>query len=460
MSRRLEWLFEDDDDAMATPSSGQRTRGGLVDGRYELVERLGAGAMGVVYLAEDIWLDRRVAIKVLAPSFAASAASTEQLRQEARALAKVRHENIVQVYALGPHGGSLYIAMEHVAGESLDSVIARHTSDGTRMELARAIEIVSAIARGLTVLHASGLVHRDVKPSNILLEAESGRPVLVDLGLAVAAKCDQAAPGGTPCYMAPEQVKDDTGSIGPASDLYALACTAFELLTGRPPFDADTCGDILLAHVRKEPPRVSTTRASLAPLDAVFRRALAKSPSDRPPTCDAFAAELALAAERIGKRSVTPITIAPPKAPERAKPLRVVILEADEALRRQIVRLVDRTMRATGDDVEIEHVMSASELGSACVREPPHVVIIDEHTTNGATPALVRALGERIKVVDGSLDGAPEVLVLRTSFDGPKSSPSEPSRVVELPKPLNAQVLASVLSKMTARIVERRRRAL
>src|SRR5207253_1988947 len=122
LSRRLEWLFEADDDDSSMPMSGDRPRGGLVDGRYELVERLGAGAMGVVYRADDIWLGRRVAIKVIAPNRAAVPANAELLRQEARALAKVRHENVVQVYALGPHAGSFYIAMEHIAGPDLESI--------------------------------------------------------------------------------------------------------------------------------------------------------------------------------------------------------------------------------------------------------------------------------------------------------------------------------------------------
>lgn len=449
LSRRLEWLFEGDDDA-ATPLSGDRPRGALVDGRYELVERLGAGAMGVVYRADDVWLGRRVAVKVIAPGRAASDVDADLLKQEARALAKVRHENIVQVYALGPHAGSFYIAMEYVAGQDLEELIEQHVANGTRMDLPRALEIIGAIGLGLQALHERGLVHRDVKPSNIVLEGGTGRPVLVDFGLAAAIR-ERAMSGGTPCYMAPEQATDDHAAVGPRTDLYALACTAYELFTGRLPFDGDGTG-VLLAHLRREPPRLSTTRASLAPFDAVFRRALAKSPDDRQRSCGAFVAELRAAAERIGKRSVTPLTLAPAPDAPREKPLRVVVLEADDALRRQIVRVVDRTLRATGDDVEIEHVLSAAELGTACMREAPDLVVLDEETTNGATAGLVRALGERV----GGDDGAPEVLVLRRSFGAPSSNRAV-LRAVELPKPLNAHVLASVLSKMAARIVERRR---
>lgn len=445
LSRRLEWLFEDDD--AATPTSGPRPRGGLVDGRYELLERLGAGAMGIVYLADDIWLGRRVAIKVLKPADEADPSRAELLRQEARALAKVRDENIVQVYALGPHGGSFYIAMEYVAGGSVESLIAR----GLRTDIGEAIAIIEAIGSGLGALHARGLVHRDVKPSNILLEEGTGRPVLVDFGLAAALR-ERSIAGGTPAYVAPEQAMDDRAAIGPATDLYSLACTAFELLTGRTPFDAPDKMAMLLAHLRKEPPPVSSARSSLAPFDAAFRRALAKSPSDRQPSCPHFVAELRAAYDRMGRRAPM-VTAPPPPQVATVRPLRVIVLEADDALRRQIVRIIDRTLRATGEDVEIEYVLSATELGAACMREPPQIVVIDEDTTNGVTEGLVRALGERV----GEVDGAPEVLVLRRSLGSP---PSEPSSIVELAKPLNAQVLASVLSKIAARVVDRRARAL
>lgn len=431
---------------MPTPASGERPSSALVDGRYALGPQLGAGAMGVVYDAEDVWLGRRVAIKLLAAGAADDARHAEMLKTEARALARLRHENVVQVYAFGPHAGSFYIAMEHVAGRNLESILEEHAASGRRFELERTMAVLRAIANGLGAVHERGLVHRDVKPGNIILEEGTGRPVLVDFGLAATTDPRQPAErtvGGSPLYMAPEQAADR--NVGPASDLYSLACTAFEMLTGRPPFDADDPTAVILAHFEKAPPSVSSIRGALAPFDGVLARALAKAPSDRQPTCAVFLAELEAAAANVARRGPLPVTLPPPR-----HTVRVVILESSEGLRRQLVRVADRTLRAAGDGVEIEHVLSAAELGVACSREPPGIVIIDEESI-ASSASLLRGLVEAAV----TLPGPPRVLVLRRTLDD-APSPVVGLPVRELPKPLNAQVLASVLSKMAAALAARR----
>ena len=169
------------------PSLGARASlepGSEVEGRYRIVERLAAGSMGVVFRAEDIWLDRPVAIKVVDQTFAADELAARSFQQEARSLAQIRHENVVHVYTFGRHEGSFYIAMEYVDGPTLDAIIESHAERGETVELGRALRILHAIGRGLSAVHDRKLVHRDVKPANVVIETDSGRPVLVDFGLA------------------------------------------------------------------------------------------------------------------------------------------------------------------------------------------------------------------------------------------------------------------------------------
>jgi serine/threonine-protein kinase len=438
----------DDDDA-AVPASGDRPSvAGVIDGRYEILEPLAAGATGQVYVAEDVWLGRRVAIKLLAPADTSFAVPADVLKAEARALARVRHENVVQVYAFGPHAGSFYIAMELVAGRDLESVLVERSQSGKPLEVDRTIAIVGAIAHGLTAVHTCGLVHRDVKPANILLEHGTGRPVLVDFGLVATSDPTIAGVktvGGSPAYMAPEQARHDEAAIGPASDLYSLACTAFEMLTGRPLFDRPDVPSTILAHLREPPPRISSLRSPLVAFDDVFARAFAKSPHDRQPSCIAFLQELEAAAARLARRFAMPVTVPPPR-----HSLRLVLLENHDGLRRQLVRIADRTLRQAGDAVEIEHAASAAELGAACLRDAPAIVILDEDSLP-STPGLLRGVVEAA----AALAGPPEILVLRRSFDDGECS-LEGLPVRELAKPLNAQVLASVLSRMAGAVTSRR----
>ncbi|MBN9166589.1 MAG: serine/threonine protein kinase, partial [Myxococcales bacterium] len=185
----------------------------VIDGRYRVLGRLGAGAMGVVLRAEDVFLERPVAIKIVAPS--KDPAVGQRFVKEAQALAQVRHENVVQVYAFGPFQHSAYLAMELVMGESLESIIDAHTRQGTTVALPRAVALLRAVAHGLDAVHARQLVHRDVKPANIIVEKGTDRPVLIDFGLARRrSKSDPriSITGGTPSYMAPEQAQDPDGT--------------------------------------------------------------------------------------------------------------------------------------------------------------------------------------------------------------------------------------------------------
>ena len=255
----------------------------VIDGRYRVLGRIGSGAMGIVLRAEDLFLQRPVAIKIVDPGVDPNV--SERFVKEAQSLARVRHENVVQVYAFGRFQQASYLAMELVVGHSLESIIDAHAAAQNTVALPRAMAILRAMALGLDAVHHRELVHRDVKPANVIIEKNTDRPVLIDFGLARRRSVSNprmSLTGGTPSYMAPEQASDPQGlRIGPRTDLYALACTAFELLTGRPEFEGTDIFQVLLQHMNDAPRAISTVRPDLAAFDDILIRALAKEPNDR-----------------------------------------------------------------------------------------------------------------------------------------------------------------------------------
>jgi serine/threonine-protein kinase len=423
----------------------------MVDGRYKVVEQLGAGAMGVVYRAEDVSLGRMVALKVIEPGQRDDADAVERFKKEARTLAQVRHENVVHVYTFGPHGRSFYLAMEYVAGRGLDAIIEEHAAREAVVPRQEALVILRQIALGLSAVHARSIVHRDIKPSNIVVEQGTGRPVLIDFGLArrrSASNAKLSMTGGTPCYMAPEQATDIDGTrVGPAADVYALACTAFELLTGRPVFTGGTAFAVLAAHLRDAPPPISSVRADLAPLDGVLARALAKAPEDRYPSCGAFIGDFEVAARRLG--SIFP----PAETSGVRRRVRVLVLEQDESLRRQLVRTIERALCAPGDAVEVECVALADALLEAFASSPADIVIVDDEKVGRDGTALLRAM----RSMPGGADA--EALLLSRQWVRDAKQLTE-LRARELPKPISTQALASVLARLGALLAERRARKL
>jgi serine/threonine-protein kinase len=280
---------------MASKSPGSRSLGAIVDGRYSLEKVIGSGAMGVVYLARDLNLDRPLALKLIARELAQDPQTIARFRREAQALATVKHQHVVQVYAYGPHDGAYFFAMEFIDGETLDHMMSAH---GSPLPVERVTEVLRSVASGLDAVHAKKLVHRDVKPGNIVIEHSTGRPVLVDFGLAANVRPTDGRTsfvGGTPYYMAPEQIKAGENNAvppGPGADQYALACMTFELLTGHPPFESANVTAILAGHLHRAPPLLSATHPALAAIDATLQRALAKKPEDRFESCEAFIAAL------------------------------------------------------------------------------------------------------------------------------------------------------------------------
>lgn len=357
---------------------------GLIDGRYRVERELGAGGMGVVYLAEDVFLRRPVALKLLPArddeaegpvSGSSLDGPAAALRREAEALASLQSPHVVQVHAFGVHGRRAFFAMEYVAGKSLAAIVEQHRAHGERVPLGRALAILSRIAEGLDAVHARGLAHRDVKPSNIVIEEGSGRPVLVDFGLAGRGDIwDLATAAGTPHYMAPELTGMTNAPVGPLADVYALACTAFAVLAGAPPFDGAGRLEIVLKHIGAPPPRLSAHRPELHALDDVFLRALRKEPAHRHPSCGAFVE--ALFASAVGLISADVRTLPGDLGPRRlmASP-HVLVVDDDPAFRRFATRAVQLVFY--GHPVEISAAGSGPEALEIAARTPPDVVLLD-----------------------------------------------------------------------------------
>jgi len=281
-------------------------------GQYEVQDFIGQGAMGLVYRAYHVQLQRTGAVKVL-QGLAPDPDTTSRFRHEAQAIAQMRHPNIVNVYDFGEHDGVPYMIIEYVPGGSLANRLANGPLD-----IATALKYLHGIAAGLDHAHALGIVHRDVKPANVLLEKDD-TPVLADFGLAKllqgsSLKSMTGVTTGTPAYMAPEQV---TGTkVGPAADRYALATIAYEMLTGVIPFDGEGLMELLYAHVHREPPPPSTRNKTLGPrVDAVIMRGLAKDPGARWESCTAMIDALAAALTRRPEPAVARTTVMAPAPP-------------------------------------------------------------------------------------------------------------------------------------------------
>ena len=278
------------EDAAAAPELAPGTR---IGGRYEVLRRLGAGGMGVVYEAEHLALRRRVAVKVLHGEAGLEPSVVERFLREARAVSAVRHRNVVEVTDFGADDGHPWLVMELLDGESLAARIAR----APRCDVADALRILDPILRALHHAHVCGFVHRDVKPDNVFLAREHGVgddvPKLLDFGIAKNVESGEkfTATGamiGTPAYMAPEQITH-AFPVTPATDQFAVGVMLYEMLSASLPHVSDSLHAMLFARAQVAAPPLSQLRPDLptALVDAVMR-ALATNPSDRFPDLEAM----------------------------------------------------------------------------------------------------------------------------------------------------------------------------
>jgi beta-lactam-binding protein with PASTA domain len=269
--------------------------GTVIDGRYRVLRKIGAGGMADVYCAEDSHLGRKVALKLLHARFAQDQEFVERFRREASSAAGLQHPNVVGVYDRGKFDGTYYIAMEYCEGRTLKEIVAR-----TALDPERAIAIAKQILVAARFAHRRNVIHRDLKPQNVILDDEDNVKV-TDFGIARAGASDITEVGaimGTAQYLSPEQAQGRP--VTEASDLYSIGVVVFEMLTGRAPFGGDSAVAVALKHVNQPPPSPREFVPALPPeLEAVVLKALAKDPAQRYGDADSFIKDLELVQERL-----------------------------------------------------------------------------------------------------------------------------------------------------------------
>lgn len=329
--------------------------GDLVSDTYEIRAVLGHGGMGQVFDAQDVGLVRRVAIK-------ANFADIElqfSIRNEARALAAIRHPGVVGVYALGCHDGIDYMVMEHVSGVTLAHHLERL---GARMPMLERLDVLVAIADGMAAVHRAGISHGDVKPENILLSA-SGRVVLMDLGLVRAAyEPDRGIVAGTPDYMAPEIFSGrQLGTERHLADVYAFGILAYRVLAGTLPYHGEDPLDVLVCHADGAIPKLSDAVAVPRRLSELVAALMAKDPNDRPVSMDAVVWQLRAAKEEVAR--------------EASEPSRLSVLIVDDDT--DIARLVALYVKQAAPGAEIAIAADAQQALEHFRKKPPRLVFLD-----------------------------------------------------------------------------------
>lgn len=353
----------------------------VIDGRYRKLSKIGQGSVGAVWKGVDIALERDVALKFLVGGRFAGAESVRRFQGEAAALAAIRHPHVADVYAFGLHGDALYFAMEYIHGRPLREILEAHRRHRLFVPIHRALVICRDIASGLSAVHAARLIHRDVKPENVIIERGSGRAVVVDLGLALAnveRAGSQSGVHGTPAYMAPEQITRE-GRITPQTDVYALGCTVFELLTNELPFEGESISELLEQHRFREPPYLSDLRPELRPLDLVVARAMRKAPRERWDSVAEMASALVSAGANWLRplKRVAPSGSRPPSLPAptfTAGTMRLLIVDDDVDFSALVRRAAEETLP---ERVRVTQVMTGIEALELASRGLPQLVVLD-----------------------------------------------------------------------------------
>ncbi|HVH65843.1 MAG TPA: HD domain-containing phosphohydrolase [Candidatus Acidoferrum sp.] len=337
-------------------------------GPYRVLERIGHGGMAFIYRAYHPALDRHVALKVLPEFFADDESYRLRFQDEARSVARLKHPNILNIFDFGYDDGVAFLVLELVEGGTLADRL------GSPMQLQEAIWILRQVGNALDYAHSQGVLHRDIKPSNILIRTD-GSPVIADFGLAkmVGSMRRRTVSGvvmGTPEYMSPEQAADEP--LSPASDLYSLGVVAYEMLTGRVPFQADTPAATLLSHVIKPVPPTRELRGELsAHVEDALRRALAKRPVDRFPSAGDFIKALTPAAWPSLDRDRPELT-APTRRLAAAQRRPVVLVVDDGAANRELIEAC-----LAGVDCDVRTAADGPGALRSIQAAPPDLVLLD-----------------------------------------------------------------------------------
>ncbi len=360
---------------------------------YRIEERIGRGGMGVVYRAQHMNLQRRAAIKIIAPEFADTKGFRSRFIREARIAAALQHPNIVTVYDAGQSGQTLYIAMQFIRGSDLAAIL----NEEGRLRPYRAIDVCRQVASALDAAHGMALIHRDVKPGNVLIEGR--RAYLTDLGLTKrsgGSKSGLTQAGelvGTIHYVAPEQI--EAGDVDARTDVYSLACLLFHCLTGHVPFERDTDVAVIYAHLSETPPKLTDVRPELpAGLDAVIAKGLDKSPDRRFQSCSDLmsAARVVIdaagpLADTVPGRGVPAGGDAPDVATAVGRKLPTdgsaptVVPDSERRSRMLLAGLDQRTQAivqvAVGDRCEVEQAAEGDDLLETIRDRRPDLLVLD-----------------------------------------------------------------------------------
>lgn len=410
-------------EALRASGSWEGPEGGVLIGNaYRVVGPLGQGGMGVVVLAVDERLERDVAIKLIRPAYTRNQSARERFLIEARAMARVRHENVVEIFAFGEFDDTPYFVMEYVPGTNIANWLDDGILDDRLPSVDEALGYLDQVCRGVAAIHTSGAVHGDLKPSNLLIGPAS-RIAVADMGLSrlfdPTGRLGDHPMAGTPAYMAPEFARNDLPrELVQRGDVYALGVIAFEMLTGHQPFDIESTADMLAAHRGAAPPLPSQFRPELTTaFDAALLQALSFDPYQRTANADTFRRALLEARESI-------------KTSYNA--LRIIVADDDPDFR----ALAEETLAYGFPGARIESVADGEAALAACDREPASLAVIDLDMPglNGVelTAALRANYSMPIVVVTAS-GGAPDWHLLSSlGADGFLVKPIDPFALVAL----------------------------
>lgn len=331
---------------------------GQTIGSYRLVEKLGAGGMAEVYKSYQPRLDRYVAIKFIRPELAVDTGFRTRFEQEARAIARLSHSNIVHIYDFGEEDRRYFLVMEFIEGQTLKSYLQEQFNSGRQVPLTLAISIISQVAAALDYAHSHSIIHRDVKPDNILLSGK-GRAVLNDFGIARITDLGEGMTQtgmamGTPAYMSPEQIQGNKEQLGPPTDIYSLGIITYELLTGHTPFTADTPFAVMLKHLNDPIPLPRQLNPVLPEaLERVLLKVLAKDPADRYQTAGAFVQALQQAVEGVSDEALQVVSAPPAEDKTRLDPSRIQKTVVDPAAG-TVAHPAESTIPAAGTPPHLE----------------------------------------------------------------------------------------------------------